>query len=128
MTQLELPWSWLGSTVELQREAYGHVADPGDAAKTARSIYDNLFALAVEALGELPREFHWKYWSHDDPFVNRDRVLKEAVDIGHFLANILVAIGVTDTEWEAAYRRKQDVNRQRQAEGYSASAPKSQED
>lgn len=42
----------------------------------------------------------------------------------HFLANILVAIGVTDDELEGAYREKQAVNRQRQRDGYVAAAGK----
>lgn len=35
----------------------------------------------------------------------------------HFIANMLVAIGVTDDEFEAAYQAKQQVNRERQASG-----------
>lgn len=56
--------------------------------------------------------------------MNRQRVLEELVDVGHFLANMLVAIGVTDEEWEAAYRQKQDENRRRQATGYVAAQGK----
>lgn len=37
------------------------------------------------------------------------------MDVNHFIANMLVAVGVTDEEWEAAYRAKQQVNRDRQA-------------
>lgn len=42
----------------------------------------------------------------------------------HFLANILVAIGVTDDEFESAYRAKQSVNRQRQRDRYVAARGK----
>lgn len=111
-------WRWLASTVRLQEEAYGHVADPSDAAKTSASIKENVLALAVELLGELPREFHWKYWSHDEPWYRRERIIQECVDVGHFLANVLVAVGCTDAEWEAAYRAKQEVNRERQRRLY----------
>lgn len=69
-------------------------------------------------MGEVPREFSWKGWAHDEPFVNREALLGELVDVGHFLANCLVAIGVTDREWEAAYKAKQETNRQRQRDGY----------
>lgn len=37
---------------------------------------------------------------------------------------MLVAIGVTDDEWEAAYQQKQAVNRQRQLDGYVAASGK----
>jgi len=40
------------------------------------------------------------------------------VDVGHFLANCLTAIEVTDDEWEAAYQAKQRVNRERKKSGY----------
>ena len=40
--------------------------------------------------------------------------------MAHFIANILVALDVTDDEWEAAYKAKQAVNYDRQAEGYLA--------
>lgn len=110
-------WQWLDSTAELQREAYGHVADPTDATATARSVRENVLPLIVEAV-ELLDNVSWKYWAHDEPFVDRDEVLKEAVDAAHFLANILVDIGVTDAEFWRAYRAKQQVNLARQRRGY----------
>jgi hypothetical protein len=66
------------------------------------------------------REFSWKPWSRGLPFVNRRRVIEEVVDVLHFLANVLVALGVTDDELEDEYRAKQEVNRQRQRDGYVA--------
>lgn len=56
--------------------------------------------------------------------MNRERVLDELVDVLHFVANMLVAIGVTDDEFEAAYQQKQAVNRQRQLDRYVAASGK----
>jgi dimeric dUTPase (all-alpha-NTP-PPase superfamily) len=70
------------------------------------------------------REFHWKHWSHAKPFFNRARVLEEVVDVMHFLANMLVAIGVSDDELEATYQAKQETNRQRQRDRYEAAQGK----
>ena len=109
---------WLASTAELQREAYGFVADPENPAATSKSIRENVLPLIVEAV-ELLDNVSWKYWAHDEPFVNRDEVLKEAVDIGHFLGNILVDAGITDEEYWAAYREKQAINLERQIRGYA---------
>lgn len=81
----------------------------------------------MELLGEVPREFHWKYWSHARPFFNRARILEEIVDVLHFLANVLVAIGVTDDELEEAYQLKQAENRRRQLDGYIAAVGKKTE-
>ena len=118
----ERAWKWLKSTHALQREVYGFdwIALGHDTDSITESLRDNCFAAAVELLGEVPREFSWKYWAHDKPFVNRDRLIGELVDVGHFIANMLVAVGCTDEEWEAAYQEKQRVNRQRQLDGYSA--------
>lgn len=46
------------------------------------------------------------------------------MDVLHFIANALVAIGVTDDELEEAYREKQRINRERQATGYVAASGK----
>lgn len=116
------PWRWLESTDELQRESFGFDWDVlgRTPAKVAASLKDNIFALMVE-LAEASVEFSWKHWATDEPFVDRDRALAEFVDAGHFLANCLHALGVSDAEWEEAYRAKQDKNRRRMASGtYSA--------
>lgn len=115
-------WRWLESTTDLQSNTYGYdlpgmAADP---AKAAPYMFWNLFAAFIE-LAELAQEFSWKPWAVDEPFVNRQRVIDETVDANHFLGNILTAVGVTDEEYAAAYRRKQDKNRARKASGsYSA--------
>ena len=71
-------------------------------------------------VAEISGEFAWKPWAVDHPFINRDALLEEIVDVNHFLGNMLVYLGVTDSEYEAAYRRKQAINRDRQArpDGY----------
>lgn len=109
-------WRWLESTVELQRDYFNQPVGDRPIEDQAASLKDNAFALIVE-LAEMAVEYKWKHWSVDAPYVNRDRVLKEAVDVGHFLANMLVAIGVTDDEWEQAYQAKQQINRERMASG-----------
>lgn len=111
------PFRWLASTRRLQEEAYGHVAAPEDVAATARSLRENLMAALLE-MAEVGREFSWKPWAHDEPYYERQRVLEELVDVSHFVANMLVAVGVTDDEWEAAYRAKQRQNLVRQMAGY----------
>lgn len=115
----ERAWKWLESTVALQRDAYGF--DPArlerDVRTRADAIRDNVLPLVVEAV-ELLDNVSWKYWAHDEPFVDRERVLKEAVDVAHFLANVLTAIGATDEEFWEAYRRKQAANAARQRDGY----------
>lgn len=109
-------WRWLESTKKLQEKSFGFTLplDEGDA--LADYVTWNHSALVLEA-GELLSEFGWKKWANPRGWVNRELALKEAVDVGHFLANILAAIGVTDEEWEAAYQAKQQVNRDRMSSG-----------
>jgi dimeric dUTPase (all-alpha-NTP-PPase superfamily) len=76
---------------------------------------------AVQELAEVREEFSWKPWATDQPFVNRERVRDEIIDVLHFLGNMLTAMGVTDEELALYYQHKQDINRQRAASGtYSA--------
>lgn len=127
-------WKWLESTKKLQEGIYGYPLDDfSTLVKTQDNpIFDNdLRAVAkyldwnataaVQELAELREEFSWKPWATDRPFVNRERILKEAVDVGHFIGNILTGIGVTDEEYEEAYRNKQQINILRAQSGtYSA--------
>lgn len=115
----EPDWKWLESTRALQRDAFG--LDPrlmeSNPTEQARSVKENFVAAVVE-LVELLNEVKWKYWSHEEPWVRRERVLKEAVDVCHFIGNILVAVGITDEEYEEAYREKQRENAERQRRKY----------
>jgi dimeric dUTPase (all-alpha-NTP-PPase superfamily) len=109
-------WKWLESTRQLQEEFYGAVY-PIKGEALADYVTWNHSALVLEA-SELLSEFQWKNWTKSRGDVNRTNALKEAVDVAHFLGNILNALDVTDQEWEDAYQKKQEVNRQRQREGY----------
>jgi len=117
-------WKWLESTDRLQRETYGYgteyavsQVEPG---VMASYLSWNQTA-AVQELAEVREEFSWKPWAKDRPFVNRERVRDEIIDVLHFLGNMLTVMGVTDQELAEAYQLKQAVNRQRAASGtYSA--------
>jgi len=109
-------WEWLASTKELQEKSFGFKLPLPEGDALADYVTWNHSALVLEA-GELLSEFGWKTWAQPRGWVNRELALKEAVDVGHFLANILTAIGVTDEEWKVAYQAKQQVNRDRMSGG-----------
>lgn len=114
-------WAWLRSTVDLQTNVYGydldHLIDKTVEVNALQYYMTwNLLAAIIE-MAEMSVEMHWAPWSTDKPFVNRERVRDEGVDVGHFLGNILTAAGVTDKEYEAAYRAKQAKNRRRAESG-----------
>lgn len=123
-------WQWLKSTRALQMGTYGYDLDwfeeglrleaPAVLKELAAYISWNSFA-AFQELAEMNVEFSWKPWAVDQPFINRERILNEIVDVNHFLGNILTALGVTDEEYAAVYQAKQQKNRERAASGsYSA--------
>jgi hypothetical protein len=109
-------WRWLASTRQLQRDAYGDNEWPKQGLALAHSVQMNTTALIAE-LGEMLNEVGWKPWVESRGWVNREQYLKELVDCGHFLANLAVAVGCTDEEWEQRYQDKQALNTQRQAAG-----------
>lgn len=119
-------WNWLSSTRDLQENIYNYDYDflrhaHKRGGKALVGYLDWNTTAAVQELAELREEFSWKPWAMDRPFYDRDRILAEAVDCLHFIGNILSGIGVTDEELWEAYRRKQQINRDRVASGnYSA--------
>lgn len=118
---------WLKKTKELQEQAYGIVYDkfagdqPGELNNIIEYLRWNMLAIDDE-LAEVRKEISWKPWQHDDPYVNREAVVKECVDILHFVANIICAVGGTDEQLDAYYVNKMEVNRQRQLKGYKVKA------
>ena len=114
------PWEWLGPTRRLQEDVYGtdFTALTGDA--LADYVTWNTYALERE-LHEFMDEINWKTWAKNRGEIpNRPAAVEELVDVAHFLANLANALGVTDAEWQAAYRKKQIKNaaRQRVPDGY----------
>lgn len=118
-----MDWKWLESTRKLQEEAYDDHDWPKTGQALADSVMMNVTALTAE-LGEFAQEVGWKPWASPRGWVNRDAAVKELIDVGHFLANLACALGVTDEEWERLYRAKQQVNRQRQVDGYDGVSTK----
>ena len=114
--ECENRWRWLKSTVNLQLYGFEEPL-PKTGSDLADYITVNATALTAE-LGEALKEVGWKPWSQPRGWLNRSAFLGECVDMGHFLANMLAAAGISDDEWEAAYQRKQQVNLERQARGY----------
>lgn len=116
---------WLDKTYQLQLEAY-HTDLHALGDEELREYLRWNHTAAVLELSEMLEETRWKPWANfneGDPVIpDKQAYIKEAVDVGHFLANMLVAGGVTDEEYWGAYREKMQVNRERQlrAGGYES--------
>lgn len=82
-------------------------------------INQRLLALMVE-VGEFANALKsegFKYWS-TKPAESRDRLLDEYVDVLHFFLSVGLSLGFNHEDVEEAYRKKNAVNFQRQADGY----------
>lgn len=111
--------TWLAETRELQVQSYGKDPARLDLLEWLDYLRDQTLAAFVE-LGEYIQNFKWKPWAKEPQFPNsdaRDDAIEEMVDVLHFIANNLVAMGVTDEELTAMYEYKMQVNRDRMAAG-----------
>ena len=75
-------------------------------------IKDMTLALFVET-GEALQSVDWKPWRSDRE-TDREHFIEELVDCLHFVANLLVAVDVTDHEIAEAYMSKHRIVRSRQ--------------
>jgi dimeric dUTPase (all-alpha-NTP-PPase superfamily) len=111
---------WLTETAELQRTHYDY--DPrGDDnfEHWINYIREQTLAAFVE-LGEFISELKWKPWGKLKKFPTiseRQHAVEEIVDVLHFVANALHALGVTDSELDREYLRKMQINRDRVKQG-----------
>lgn len=114
---------WLQKTRQLQTDVYkadyGKFA--GDAPEELNYLIEyirwNMLAIDDE-LAEVRQAISWKPWQHDEPYADRKEIIKECVDVLHFVANILCAAGATDEELDAEYLAKMQKNADRQRNGY----------
>jgi hypothetical protein len=115
--------NWLSATRRLQEDVYSadyskfHSDSPDDLRTLIEYLRWNMLAIDDE-LAEVRKAISWKPWQHDDPYVDRHEVLKECVDVLHFVANILCAVGATDIALDVAYLEKMQLNADRQKKGY----------
>ena len=73
-------------------------------------------AIIHEAV-ELQRTTSWKWWKKPVPF-NQDDAREELVDIWHFLIQVSIELGLTPDDILKEYQRKNEINRQRENDGY----------
>jgi hypothetical protein len=114
---------WLRKTRDLQKNVYFIEFDEmaGDDPRRIRKLVEymrwNMLAIDDE-LAEMRQAISWKPWQHDQPYADREEIIKEAVDVLHFVANIIVAAGGTDEVLDRLYLEKMEKNKKRQLEGY----------
>ena len=73
-------------------------------------------AIMHEAV-ELQRTTNWKWWKTPATF-NQTEAKEELIDIWHFVIQASIELNLTPNEILAEYKRKNEINRQRQKDGY----------
>ena len=73
-------------------------------------------AIIHEAI-ELQRTTNWKWWKKPTPF-NVDDAKEELIDIWHFVVQASLELNLTPDDIIAEYKRKNEINRDRQRNGY----------
>jgi hypothetical protein len=115
--------NWLRRTRDLQENVYfiNYEEMTGDKPQNIRKLIEymrwNMLAIDDE-LAEMRQAISWKPWQHDAPYADREEIVKEAVDVLHFVANIIVAAGGTDEILDKFYIEKMERNKERQLNGY----------
>ena len=73
-------------------------------------------AIMHEAV-ELQRTTNWKWWKTPAAF-NQTEAKEELIDIWHFVIQASIELNLTPNEILGEYKRKNEINRQRQKDGY----------
>ncbi len=73
-------------------------------------------AIIHEAV-ELQRTTNWKWWKKPVSF-NKDEAKEELIDIWHFVIQASLELGLTPEDILDEYKKKNEINRERQKSGY----------
>lgn len=117
---------WLGLQERLQILAFDK--DPMTLRGDERADFIRWNALALEdELHEMLQEVGWKPWA-TSRHMNEEAFLDEAVDLLHFLGNLLLTTGLGIDDLEAKlqekYEAKHEENLRRQQDGYDGVSDK----
>lgn len=66
---------------------------------------------------ELQRTTNWKWWKKPTSF-NKAEAREELIDIWHFVVQASLELGLTPDDILEEYRKKNEINRDRQKNGY----------
>ena len=96
------------------------LADMMDLDRYPRDLEGRISALCTAIIHEaveLERTTNWKWWKTPKPF-NRDEAKEELIDVWHFVVQASLELGLTPDDIIDEYKRKNEINRERQRTGY----------
>ncbi|MBI5146679.1 MAG: dUTP diphosphatase [Thaumarchaeota archaeon] len=71
----------------------------------------------IHEAAELQRTTNWKWWKKPTPFDIAD-AKEELIDIWHFVVQASLELNLTPDDILEEYKRKNEINRNRQKNGY----------
>lgn len=115
MTQ-EISKDRLDSIFELQKGLAGMMNLDRYPTDVEEKIAALCTAIVHEAI-ELQRTTNWKWWKKPTKF-NEAEAREELIDIWHFVVQASLELNLTPEDILKEYRRKNEINRDRQKSGY----------
>lgn len=106
----------LETIFELQRGLAGMMKRDRYPDSTEEKISALCTAIMHEAV-ELQRTTNWKWWKTPAEF-NRSDAKEELIDIWHFVVQASLELELTPDDILSEYKRKNEINRDRQRGGY----------
>jgi dimeric dUTPase (all-alpha-NTP-PPase superfamily) len=85
--------------------------------KDAEGRVSALSTAIIHEAVELQRTTNWKWWKKQTPF-NVEEAKEELIDIWHFVVQASLELKLTPDDILAEYKRKNEINRNRQKNGY----------
>lgn len=85
--------------------------------KDAEGRVSALCTAMIHEAVELQRTTNWKWWKKPTTF-NADEAREELIDIWHFVVQASLELNLTPDDIVEEYKRKNQINRDRQKNGY----------
>lgn len=101
---------------ELQKK-YGYDFETMTMDERIEFLRWNVVALTSE-VSEAMNEVGWKPWASAQ-YIDRDPYVGEMIDVSKFFLNMMLAVGVTPSEFMQRFRGKTKVNHARHENGYT---------
>ena len=96
------------------------LSDMMDLNRYPKDTEDKVSALCTAIMHEaveLQRTTNWKWWKTPTEF-NEAEAREELIDIWHFVVQASLELNLTPDDILKEYERKNEINRQRQKDGY----------
>lgn len=106
----------LASIIEMQKTFMAILDAKNGAQPREEAIKTMTIGLADEAF-EILREQNWKPWKQPKP-IDYDKLRFEVIDALHFIIEICILLNMNHEDILAIYKRKMEININRQIGGY----------